>query len=1314
MGIANISGNIVSDSGVDLTSKADLVGGLIPSSQLPSYVDDVLEYANLASFPTTGETGKIYVDLATNKIYRWSGSVYVEVSAQAGTTWGGITGTLSNQTDLQNALNAKQATLSGTGFVKSTAGVISYDTNTYLTSSTVLNTILTPYAVGANTAVTASDTIETAIEKLQGQVNARLTAESDTLATVTGRGATTGSAISITNATTTTSAATGALVVSGGIGVAGSVFIGTNLTTGRLTMGQGITNQDIYLTITSPGVGFANGFIFTRGSDGAGIKVIETASDATMYEIYMSDNPDGGDMLQFRFTDWQSPNGLVVPIQTSGKANRYVASTHTFLGGITQNTAGFFTTSNFGGTNGSDNQLQVNNVSKLRTVGSTVNITALNTSGYNTSDGNVFWIKLDTTTTFAWGYGSPSGTAVATGIALSTSSTTLSNGIQVTFSATTGAIGDTFVARVYKTASNVFSNITATSFVKSGGTSSQFLKADGTVDSTVYTSNLGTVTSVAAITLGTTGTDLSSSVATGTTTPVITLNVPTASATNRGALSSADWTTFNNKQNALGFTPVPTTRTLTINGVAYDLSANRSWTTITGSGTNGQVTFWTGASTLSGSSNFFWNNSNSRLGLGTATPSAQLHTTDDIIVSNNIYVGHGAGEEASNLVVGGGLLNRTTGNTNTIFGYNVGDALTTGSGNTLVGSQAGSGITTGNNNTAIGVTAGTYNTTNCISVGYAAQPTAGSIGTIYIGSGFDLGVGVTQSYKTLIGLSTTTDTMVKGALHQESVTNSLLKANSTGKIVPAIAGTDYLSAISATSPLTLSSGVLNISQATNASNGYLSSADWITFNAKQNALSGTGFIKISGTSITYDNTIYTPSSRLLTINGTAYDLSADRSWTITPGSGMRSVQTFTATSGQTTFTVTGGYTTGLVDVYVNGARLSTSDFTATNGTSVVLAVGVVTNDIVDIVSYTASLSSGINGSGTTNYVSKFTSSNVLGNSLIFDNGTNVGIGNASPSAKLHVTGTILASSTITGSSLIKSGGTSAQILMADGSVITAGTNITISGGVISSSGGGSSGSGTTNYHAKWTSTSALGNSLIFDNGTSIGMFNAANGTGYALEFNNNVSQPRIDIVDNGVYTVQLKSLGGAVYLSNSSVNPMIFSTSGVERLRILSTGNVGIGIATPALMLHVNGDIRTKMVHFNSNSENRGHRIYSRTMDVNAYATATNMRFTVASGYDVQFQYEVTFHATRTTSGNLAEIWYLKYTAGITYNTSGTPNERWWDLREQAGNGIAGVGRNNQTGYFEIQNSAYDSGCRLTCVVAITCSNWDAVTVTFP
>jgi hypothetical protein len=96
-----------------------------------------------------------------------------------------------------------------------------------------------------------------------------------------------------------------------------------------------------------------------------------------------------------------------------------------------------------------------------------------------------------------------------------------------------------------------------------------------------YTSNTGTVTSVAALTLGTTGTDLSSTVASGSTSPVITLNVPTASAANRGVLSSADWSTFNGKQAAL----VSATNIKTING-----------TTILGSGdlvVSGTVTgFW--------------------------------------------------------------------------------------------------------------------------------------------------------------------------------------------------------------------------------------------------------------------------------------------------------------------------------------------------------------------------------------------------------------------------------------------------------------------------------------------------------------------------------------------------------------------------------------------------------------------------------------------------------------------------------------------------------------------------------------------------
>jgi hypothetical protein len=55
--------------------------GKVPSAQLPSYVDDVLEYADYASLPGTGENGKIYITLDDNKTYRWGGSAYVEISA---------------------------------------------------------------------------------------------------------------------------------------------------------------------------------------------------------------------------------------------------------------------------------------------------------------------------------------------------------------------------------------------------------------------------------------------------------------------------------------------------------------------------------------------------------------------------------------------------------------------------------------------------------------------------------------------------------------------------------------------------------------------------------------------------------------------------------------------------------------------------------------------------------------------------------------------------------------------------------------------------------------------------------------------------------------------------------------------------------------------------------------------------------------------------------------------------------------------------------------------------------------------------------
>jgi hypothetical protein len=118
-------------------------------------------------------------------------------------------------------------------------------------------------------------------------------------------------------------------------------------------------------------------------------------------------------------------------------------------------------------------------------------------------------------------------------------------------------------------AATIIGTINATSLVKSGGTSSQFLKADGTVDSSVY---------------------------------------------------------------------VPTSTTLTINGVTFDLSANRTFTvgSVTGSGASGQVAYWTGTSAQSGSNNLFWDASTNRLGIGTTTPITTTHIVGRVSVGDSI------------------------------------------------------------------------------------------------------------------------------------------------------------------------------------------------------------------------------------------------------------------------------------------------------------------------------------------------------------------------------------------------------------------------------------------------------------------------------------------------------------------------------------------------------------------------------------------------------------------------------------------------------------------------------------------------------
>jgi hypothetical protein len=240
---------------------------------------------NLASAPGTPVTGQVYYNTTDNKTYYYNGTSWVDMTGGAGspnngtlaltvsaaatgnavilgTGTGFSANTASNVTydiDVGPALTALATTMTGagSGFLrKNGADTYSLDTATYITGNqtitlsgdatgsgataitvaisagTVTGKLLTGYAVGTNTAIAATDSILGAFQKVQGQINARLSAEADTLATVTGRGATTATAVTFTNATNNTlgTVASGAVqVTAGGLGVSGNATIGGDL-----------------------------------------------------------------------------------------------------------------------------------------------------------------------------------------------------------------------------------------------------------------------------------------------------------------------------------------------------------------------------------------------------------------------------------------------------------------------------------------------------------------------------------------------------------------------------------------------------------------------------------------------------------------------------------------------------------------------------------------------------------------------------------------------------------------------------------------------------------------------------------------------------------------------------------------------------------------------------------------------------------------------------------------------------------------------------------------------------------------------------
>ena len=200
---------------------------------------------------------------------------------------------------------------------------------------------------------------------------------------------------------------------------------------------------------------------------------------------------------------------------------------------------------------------------------------------------------------------------------------------------------------------------------------------------------------------------------------------------------------------------------------------------------------------------------------------------------------------------------------------------------------------------------------------------------------------------------------------------------------------------------------------------------------------------------------------------------------------------------------------------------------------------------------------GLSGSGTTNYITKFTGSTSLGNSLIFDNGTNVGIGTITPNSQFH----IIANSTDTFTSGLRlaRNGVSQQFLM-----------LNYDGGIV-------------NFTAVDTlfSGPAFKFSTSIDGSTTIERFRIQASGNVAIGNTNNTYKLDVtgDVNISGTYRVNGTAIGGVTGSGSTNYIPLWTSTTGLGNSIIYnSAGNLGINSTTDGYTLNA---IRSASTQFN-------------------------------------------------------------------------------------------------------------------------------------